>query len=206
MGHSIAAFIARSAAFSGVGLNCPVPAVDLPQGLSMLPLTQELWSWIHGDADPDSLRYRVVDLSRWDDADHAFLTGLAQGMTVAYVETSYHGGDGEQRAIVARQGAVVYGPQHGHHGPINTAMRYLGVRPEEKDSDEFDTLGLRWFRSNGDLIRAPTTSVTGSAPTSYCPSRPSATSSDPHAGKRVCVARSVPEVSTPALTLSRPGT
>ena len=100
MAHSIQAFVSRHAAFSRAGLTCPTPVVDLPQELAMLPLTQELWAAIHEGEDPDSLRSRSVGLSRWSDADHTFLARLARGTTAAYVETSYHGGDGEQGAIV----------------------------------------------------------------------------------------------------------
>lgn len=154
MAHVIGAYIARRPTFRQAGLRCPIALVDLPQKLAIQPLTLELWSWIHGSEDPERLRYAGVRLSRWSDADDPYLKRLSRDSTVAYIETDYHGGDGEQSAVVARDGDIVYGPRRAPHGPINAALRYLGVRLKGKDLDEFDTLGLRRFRDNGDLVRA----------------------------------------------------
>ncbi len=149
MGHSIRAFISRRAAFDQVAAVCPVALVDLPQGLTLLAPTHELLS-----VALDGVRYRGARLSRWNDADEAFLKRLAGEVAVAYVETDYHGGVGKQGAIVAHRGEIVYGPRQGSEGPINAALRWLGVRPHRDDFDEFDTLQLRRFRDNGALVRA----------------------------------------------------
>ncbi len=153
MAHSIHAFIAPRAAVDGAGLECPAALVRLPQGLTLLPITGELWSSIHGGTDAGEQRYRGLSLSRWDDAEDAFLKCLARDAAAAYVETDYFGGGGEQAAIAARGGRIVFGPRRGEHGPVNAALRILGVR-KEKGLDEFDTLGLRLFRDNGKLVRA----------------------------------------------------
>ncbi len=153
MAHNIHAFIAPRAAVDGVGLECAAALVGLPQGLALLPITGELWSWIHGGTDAGEQRYRNLSLRRWDDADYAFLKSLARDATAAYVETDYFGGGGEQAAVAARGGSIVFGPRRAEHGPVNAALRILGVR-KQKDLDEFDTLGLRLFRDNGKLVRA----------------------------------------------------
>ncbi len=153
MAHSIHAFIAPRAAFDDFDLGCPAAVVDLPQELALLPITSELWSWIHGDDNAGEVPYRDLGLRRWGDAEYAFVKRLARGATAAYVETDYFGGGGEQAAVAARDGNVVFGPRHGEHGPINSVLRILGVR-KEQDLDEFDTLGLRLFRDNGKLVRA----------------------------------------------------
>ncbi len=70
MAHSIHAFIAPRAAFDDLGLGCPAALVDLPQGLALLAITGELWSWLPGGTDAGELRYRGVSLRRWDDADY----------------------------------------------------------------------------------------------------------------------------------------
>ncbi len=152
MAHSIHAFIAPRAAFDDLDLGCPAALVELPQGLALVAITRELWSWIHGGTDSGEPRSRGVSLRRWNDADYRFLRSLARD-AAAYVETDYFGGAGEQGAIAARDGSVAFGPRHGEHGPINAALKILGVR-KQKDLDEFDTLGLRLFRDNGKLVRA----------------------------------------------------
>ncbi len=153
MAHNIHAFIAPRAAFYGLDLECPAALVDLPQELALLPITSELWFWIHGGVDAGESRFRDVSLKRWGDAEYAFLRRLARGATAAYIDTDYFGGAGEQAAVAARDGDVVFGPRQDDHGPINSALRILGVR-KEKDLDEFDTLGLGLFRDNGKLVRA----------------------------------------------------
>ncbi len=153
MAHSIQAFIAPRIAFDRLGLGCPAALVELPQGLALLAITEELRSGIHDSVGGGKPRHRYVDLRSWDDADFAFLKRLAKDHAAAYVETDYFGGMGEQSAVVARDGGIVFGPRHAEHGPINAALRILGVR-KERDLDEYDTLGLGLYRDNGKLVRA----------------------------------------------------
>ncbi len=98
MAHSIQALIAAHAALDGAGVQCPAALVELPQGLALLAITRELWSWIHGGAGAGKPGFDGVSLKRWDAADHAFLKRLAREATVAYVETDYSGG-ADQRPI-----------------------------------------------------------------------------------------------------------
>ena len=80
------------------------------------------------------------------------------GFPLAYVETNYQGGPGEQSAIVWAGGRIVFGPATTDtgeprtpllEGAINRALRHLGV--ERGDViDEFDALGLGRHRLNED--------------------------------------------------------
>ncbi len=153
MAHSIQTFIAPRATFADADFGCPAALVELPQNQAALAVTGELWSWIHGDAGANEHGWASVSLKHWDDADYAFLNRLARDAPAAYVETDYFGGAGEQAAVAARDGSVVYGPRRAGHGTINEALRILGVR-KRKDLDEFDTVGLGRFRNNGKLVRA----------------------------------------------------
>jgi hypothetical protein len=66
---------------------------------------------------------------------------------VAYVETEYFGGDGVQAAAVWEGGAIAFGPRQADAGPINEALRLLGVE-RTTAQDEFDTVGLGRHRRN----------------------------------------------------------
>ncbi|GCD93014.1 hypothetical protein [Embleya hyalina] len=77
----------------------------------------------------------------------------SRGGPIAYVEASFHGGDGSQTAAVWRNGARVWGPAHTRDftgpradWPINAALALLDVVPsgfEEADHDDlFLAVGL----------------------------------------------------------------
>ena len=63
----------------------------------------------------------------------------------AVIETDYFGGRGDQAAGVYRDDWEVMAPAVGAVGPINEALRHLGVRASP-GLDEFDTVGLGRFR------------------------------------------------------------
>ena len=93
-------------------------------------------------------------LSKW---------GAAQSVAfpLAYIETDYFGGPGEQAAVAWEHGLVVFGPVKTKdlyenrkfvptpllEGAINRAIRLLGV-VRGSVRDEFDAVGLGWHRSD----------------------------------------------------------
>jgi hypothetical protein len=77
---------------------------------------------------------------------------LAADPLYAIINTDYFGGNGEQAAMVYRDSEVVMPPEWGGGGPINKALRLLGVTAE-KGKDEFDTVGLGGYRQFDDLFR-----------------------------------------------------
>ena len=68
---------------------------------------------------------------------------------LAYIETDYFGGVGEQNAVVAVEGRVVIGPESGSN-VINKALQVIGVRRLSPALDEFDALGLDCLLDNDD--------------------------------------------------------
>lgn len=70
--------------------------------------------------------------------------GLKKNRLVAYCETDYFGGFGEQTAVVWDNKEQLYG-QTDSYGPINSALKLIGVE-RETGLDEFDTIGLGKFR------------------------------------------------------------
>ena len=77
------------------------------------------------------------------------LEELSRHGPVAYVESEYHGGDGEQCSIVWRDGERG-DTEHGSYA-VNSALARIGVT-REGEMDCFDTLGLGRHRSVEDWL------------------------------------------------------
>jgi hypothetical protein len=85
------------------------------------------------------------------DAFQDLLRELSHLGPIAYVETDYFGGIGGQGAAVYADRQVRMKPLWGESGPINRALKLLGVK-RGLLRDGFSALGLGAYRSNGDLI------------------------------------------------------
>lgn len=90
--------------------------------------------------------------------DMVFAARASIGSAVAYLETEYFGGVGEQSSALWKDGQLVLGPLHMDDTvsgrprslwPINAALRGLGVRIEGSQYiDEFEAFGLADYRSH----------------------------------------------------------
>lgn len=152
MGHTIQAFIAKTDTLRDAtrGLE-NARVIPLGQGLALLPNTDELSEELRandGGGGPAfeefyNLTPRLAELAAlW-----------SAGGPVAYVETDYFGGSGEQAAVLWENGEIVYEPYRGKLGPVNDVLRRLGA--ERGDGlDQFDAVGLGRHRSNDDWIRS----------------------------------------------------
>lgn len=106
--------------------------IPLAQGMAFLPLDHDLWD-------------EVLKGHRHRDAK-AWLAKKFKPVPIAWIETDYFGGAGEQSAIVWKNGKIKhYRKRFG--GNIDEAMKELGVICDG-DKDEFDTLGLGKHRTN----------------------------------------------------------
>lgn len=76
---------------------------------------------------------------------HCMVREIARLPLFAIIETDYFGGAGDQAAAVYSGEIEVMAPTTAKVGPINEALRHLGVR-ESVETDEFDTVGLGRFR------------------------------------------------------------
>lgn len=146
MGHSISGFVAPVGVLREYAARTREGWVaELAQGLGFLPLTPEL---------ADELGYgprAYEELWRLNDRAARLGARMSRGGAVAYVETDYFGGTGEQAAIVWRDGKVWSGPEKARIGPVSDALRRLGV--EKGDAhDEFDAAGLARHRHNDDWV------------------------------------------------------
>jgi hypothetical protein len=70
-----------------------------------------------------------------------------------YFETEYDAGLGGQGAAVFKDGELIFGPHWAGIGPINQALRLLGVRVEARNLDEFQTVGLHLHRTEDGWLK-----------------------------------------------------
>ncbi|MGA5565113.1 hypothetical protein ACPCUV_28655 [Streptomyces platensis] len=128
--------------------------VPLGQGLSLMPMTDEVFDAVTDGSDGG-------DLAFWR-LPAGFDTLLAQWSAagpIAYVEADYFGGVGEQRAAVWADGALSLGPLDEPTkkrfsravSPISQALLRLGAR-RSRGEDEFEAVGLDRHRNNDDWI------------------------------------------------------
>ena len=80
-----------------------------------------------------------------------FAMAQSQSTPLAYVSTSYWGGDGEQTAASWSNGAVLTPLSTGGVGTINRALASIGCRAVA-GQDEFDSIGLGWYRQHDNWI------------------------------------------------------
>jgi hypothetical protein len=155
MGHAVQALIIP-AALSSMALTelRHTRSVPLRQGFRIVPNTNGAF---------DALRERFPSLS--DPAVPEFwkLSGplmhvvelLSAHGVIAYIETEYFGGSGHQAAAVWESGRLRMPPTRANIGPINSALRLMGVTVGDAH-DEFQAIGLDAERSNDSwLERTP---------------------------------------------------
>ncbi|MGW7636895.1 hypothetical protein [Streptomyces decoyicus] len=155
MGYQLQAVIAGDELLRAASQDlADVGVVPLDQGLSLMPMTNELFdAFTEGSADGAWGFWRLPGgfgrlLAQWSAAG-----------PVAYVEAEYFGGVGEQQAAVWSDGAVVLGPLHTPEGqpfplagsPIAQALRRLGAAADAAE-DEFSAIGLDRHRHTEDWI------------------------------------------------------
>lgn len=150
MGHAVQGFIARADilrdATRGLGAARVVP---LEQGFALLLNTDDLADEIAKGAQGGEPPH--VEFYKLSSALADFGAACSGRGAVAYFETDYWGGEGEQAAVLWKGGEVVCEPARAKLGPINDVLRRMGV--ERGDGlDQFDAVGLGRHRNNDDWI------------------------------------------------------
>jgi hypothetical protein len=151
MGYELQAIIGREAAISRAAKAVSkAVVVPLEQELLMIPLGEDLHDELQtrfagGEGDhSDHFIYLSVAVAEW-------IAEASEKGPLAYVEADYFGGIGKQSSVVWKEGKVILEPAHGERGPINRALRALGVRAQP-NKDEFETVGLRRHRDMEDWL------------------------------------------------------
>ncbi len=150
MGHSVQLIIGKGEAVSAFLRQWPVArALDLYEGWQAIPVDEPLHNAVEA-AHPGAERPSGFDVSPFG-LDRALAAATEAGGGLAYVETEYFGGTGEQSAMAYVDGREVMAPQRsrGGGGPINQSLRAIGATRSEAN-DEFDTVGLGLHRSMDD--------------------------------------------------------
>jgi hypothetical protein len=167
MTHSISGFIGRLPLLQSTLKSFPEAcAIALPQDYGFVPITHVL---IGSLAIPFVTEptgdYRVCP--GLVPSLIAFARHLSYDMPLAYIETEYFGGTGQQSALVWHDGQVILDPLGVDTSgadpapsippladfPINRALRRLGVQ-RMGAVDEFEALGLHHYRSNDSWLRS----------------------------------------------------
>ncbi len=150
MGHSVQLIIGRGEAVQVFLRQWPGSrAVELRDGWQAIPVEDALYAAIEARA-PGATRPPGLDMSPFG-LELALAAATETGGGLAYVETEYFGGTGEQSAMAFVDGREAVAPQRarGGGGAINQALRAIGVARSVAD-DEFDTIGLGERRSMTD--------------------------------------------------------
>ena len=146
MGHSIQGIILRAAN--------PTPGLDrihcavkepLQGGLVFVPLSYAMFDEIVQE-DPARAANPFVEFEYLAQALLDLVVEQSRIGPVAYIETDYFGGVGEQAAAAWDQGKIMCGPDKAAIGPINAALQALGVSAQQH-CDLFDAVGLQHHRS-----------------------------------------------------------
>jgi len=169
MGHRIDAVLLRGPYEEEKARAFDLKPILLTSEITLFPLDAsycDYWAenlkiggWVD---DGVTLNMRVV---------HHMIRSIAWEPIFAVIQTNYFGGRGSQSAAAYCGTAELMAPETGSFGPINKALRHLGVQAAG-DKDEFDTVGLsdhrgwKWelFRSY-DEGRGPDQPATGSSGT-----------------------------------------
>lgn len=122
--------------------------IALTQGLSILPLRDEdLDAFLKPPmiGHPEGFTYLSEQLVNE-------VAPASESGAILYFETEYFGGTGAQGAAVFSKGSLVFGPKSAESGPINEALRVLGVKVTPPAFDEFEAIGLNRHRHTEDWL------------------------------------------------------
>jgi hypothetical protein len=146
MSHSISGFVARADVLrAGTAHLRSAYVASLAQGFGFLPVTEEVDEETGGRTAAYEQLYRLTDaLARLGSA-------MSRGGAVAYVETDYFGGTGDQAAIAWKDGRIAFGPEKARMGAVSDALRRIGAAKGEA-RDEFEAVGLDRHRGNDDWM------------------------------------------------------
>jgi hypothetical protein len=147
MGHHISAVLLQGPFDSERARSLGLTPIPLVQGITLFPLKagrcddlSELLGVAGSVSDRPLLNCRVV---------HHLMRLIVPEPLFAVIETDYFGRMGDQAAAVYHGDTEVMAPAVGATGPINRALRHLGVRAPS-GVDEFDAVGLGQFREFDD--------------------------------------------------------
>jgi hypothetical protein len=165
MGHCIQIIVAEAAVAARLVQRWPgATTVALPLGYCALPLTEPLYDALAAALPPGAADAGDVRFARAPDGvGLEFAAASREVGPLAYLETNYFGGAGSQVAGAWRDGEVRALEYSTHTGPIDAALRVLGVTPAP-GQDAFDALGLGAFRHMDEFDPPPPAPAASAGP------------------------------------------
>lgn len=143
MGHAISAVILLGSFDLDRASHFDLRPIKCNDSLTIFPVNADYcdyWSKKLGQTDFLSKR-PLLDCT----VLHHMMCEIAETPTFAIIETDYFGGNGDQAAVVYRGSEQIMKPQEGRRGPINNALKLLGVR-SNLFIDAFTKVGLNQYR------------------------------------------------------------
>jgi hypothetical protein len=151
MTHIIEGLIVPTAIAETISVEHAVLVPLNAAGVAFIPMTDVLLDRLTARF-PTSTAHAPTEFSKLSPSAVLWLEELSATGRVAYLETEYFGGVGAQAAAVWERGKVILGPRQGDVGPINDALRMLGII-RTQTQDEFDVAGLGRHRQTEDWLR-----------------------------------------------------
>ena len=155
MSYGLKAVVAAGGLLAAATVDLPgARVVDLRHGLAIMPMTDALLTGFAGES-----KLRRTDFWNLPAGFDELLAEWSKTGPVAYIESEYFGGVGEENSAVWRDGNMALGPLHLVEGeaapaagtPVCQALRELGVRAGETE-DEFTIVGLGDHRDGMDWL------------------------------------------------------
>ena len=150
MGYNLEAFIIKSSDTEIFKKNFEgTVCIDIGYGLSLIPLSSELYDILVDDIDLD----RISDFTYLTEEMEMNLLNKLQNIHLAYVEAQYAGiYGGGQIVIVWKNGERKYVSEYAN-GTINQVLKEFGVKKEAGKYDEFETVNLGLHRETKDWLK-----------------------------------------------------
>lgn len=148
MGHCIQIFLGSKDVLDSIHNEFnESKVIPLTQGIALLPMTDDLYDAI---PNPDEIGPKYDGFMFLDRKVMDLLIRKSKFENVGYLETEYFGGMGDQGAVLAKNGQIIFGPQVGAES-INKMLSLMGI--ETAGEDEFEVIGLGQFRDNEDWLK-----------------------------------------------------
>jgi hypothetical protein len=142
MGYDLCAFIAKPTVLEMIKSLSPLlKFITIEQGFALMPLPTHVLDSIPGYQSPDRIEGFTYLNQRLTEV------GMGSVGAVAYVEVDFFGGVGGQAAVAWGRGEVIFGPTHKQGtGPVNGALKAIGVEHLSNHYDYFESAGLMRYR------------------------------------------------------------
>jgi hypothetical protein len=151
MTHMIQGLVVPAAIARTISVEHAVPVPLSAAGVAFIPMTDVLLDHLAARC-PTSTARAPTEFWKLSPSAVLWLEELSATARVAYLETEYFGGGGGQAAAVWESGKIILAPRQANIGPINDALRLLGIT-RTQTQDEFDVAGLGRHRRTEDWLR-----------------------------------------------------